>query len=87
MVGRAAGGVKVVAAALNGSALMSLPEGLHVERTEFLGTDQSKAGQELLLQYLSDTESTGELPLYRPDTYAHALASGRVPASARPTGR
>ena len=33
-----------------------------------------------MLQYLADTESTGELPLYRPDTYAQALESGRVPA-------
>jgi hypothetical protein len=32
-----------------------------------------------MLQYLADTESTGELPLYRPDTYAQALESGRVP--------
>ena len=58
---------------------MSLSEGLHVERTEFLQTDQSEAGQELMLQYLSDTASTGELPLYRPDTYAQALEAGRVP--------
>ena len=58
---------------------MSLAEGLHVERTEFLGTDQSEEGQGLMLQYLSDTESTGELPLYRPDVYAEALESGRVP--------
>ncbi|OBI87092.1 enoyl-CoA hydratase/isomerase family protein [Mycobacterium sp. 1245805.9] len=58
---------------------MSLPEGLHVERTEFLGTDQSEQGQELMLQYLADTESTGELPLYRSDIYAQALESGRVP--------
>jgi enoyl-CoA hydratase/carnithine racemase len=58
---------------------MSLSEGLHMERTEFLGTDQSEVGQELMLQYLADTESTGELPLYRPDTYAQALELGRVP--------
>jgi enoyl-CoA hydratase/carnithine racemase len=58
---------------------MSLSEGLHMERTEFLGTDQSAVGQELMLQYLADTESAGELPLYRPDTYAQALESGRVP--------
>ena len=58
---------------------MSLSEGLHVERTEFLQTDQSEAGQELMLQYIADTASTGELPLYRPDTYAQALESGRVP--------
>jgi enoyl-CoA hydratase len=58
---------------------MSLSAGLHVERTEFLQTDQSEVGQELMLQYLSDTASTGELPLYRPDTYAQALETGRVP--------
>jgi hypothetical protein len=58
---------------------MSLSEGLHLERTEFLGTDQSKEGQELMLQYLADTESTGELPLYHGDTYAQALEAGRVP--------
>ncbi len=59
---------------------MSLAEGLHVERTEFFPTDQSETGQELMVQYLADTDTTGELPLYRPDTYAQALASGRVPA-------
>jgi enoyl-CoA hydratase len=58
---------------------MSLSEGLHVERTEFLQTDQSETGQELMLDYLATTEATGELPLYRPDIYAQALASGRVP--------
>ena len=65
---------------------MSLSEGLHVERTEFLLTDQSEAGQELMLQYLSDTASTGELPLYRQDTYAQALESGRVPAVSSTNG-
>ncbi|QHE69843.1 enoyl-CoA hydratase/isomerase family protein [Rhodococcus sp. WAY2] len=66
---------------------MSLSEGLHVERTEFLGTDQSEEGQELMLQYLADIESTGQLPLYSPDTYADALASGRVPGAVRPSRR
>jgi hypothetical protein len=59
---------------------------LHVERTEFFPTDQSTVGQELMIQYLTDTETTGELPLYRPDTYAHALASGRVPAVGATSG-
>jgi enoyl-CoA hydratase/carnithine racemase len=58
---------------------MSLTEGLHVERTEFLMADQSKDGQELMLDYLATTDATGELPLYDPDTYARALESGRVP--------
>jgi hypothetical protein len=58
---------------------MSLTEGLHVERAEFLVADQSKDGQELMLDYLATTDATGELPLYDPDTYARALESGRVP--------
>jgi hypothetical protein len=33
-----------------------------------------------MLQYLSDTASVGELPLYHGDTYAQALESGRLPA-------
>jgi enoyl-CoA hydratase len=57
---------------------MSLSEGLHVERTEFLIADQSKDAQDLMLEYLATTEATGELPLYNPDTYARALESGRV---------
>lgn len=59
---------------------MTLPEGLHLERTEFLGLDQSENGQQLMLQYLDDTESVGELPLYYGDTYERALESGSVPA-------
>ena len=49
------------------------------ERAEFLMTDQSKDGQQLMVDYLAATDSTGELPLYSPDTYARALESGRVP--------
>src|SRR6202022_3676029 len=41
---------------------MCLAEGLTAERTEFLQTDQSEVGQELMLQYLSDMDSTGALP-------------------------
>ena len=58
---------------------MSLSEGLHVERTEFLGTGQSNDGQELMKNYIAATDSIGELPLYHGDTYARALDSGRVP--------
>ena len=44
------------------------------------GTDQSPEGQQLMLQYLADTESTGELPLYYDDVYDRALEPGTVPA-------
>ena len=76
---RTKGSVEAIKRSVYFGGSMSLAEGLHVERTEFLQTDQSKVGQELMLQYLADTEATGELPLYRPDTYAQALESGRVP--------
>src|SRR5712691_335525 len=58
---------------------MSLFEGLHVERTEFLVADRSKDAQDRMIDYLATTDATGELPLYNPDTYARALESGRVP--------
>jgi enoyl-CoA hydratase/carnithine racemase len=74
------GSVEAIKRAVYFGGSMSLAEGLHVERTEFFPRDQSKVGQELMVQYLADTETTGELPLYRPDVYAQALESGRVPA-------
>lgn len=49
--------------------------------------DQSKDGQELMIDYLATTEATGELPLYDPDTYARALESGRVPGRRARKGR
>ena len=58
---------------------MSLTDGLHVERAEFLARSLSKEGQRLMLDYLHTTEATGELPLYNPDVYKQALKSGTVP--------
>ena len=49
--------------------------------------DQSKDGQELMLDYMETTDATGELPLYNPDTYARALESGSVPGRRSTTGR
>ncbi|MUL68203.1 enoyl-CoA hydratase [Mycobacterium sp. CBMA 234] len=76
---RTKGSVQAIKRSVYFGGSMSLSEGLHIERTEFLGTDQSQVGQQLMLQYLADIDSTGELPLYNPDIYAEALASGRVP--------
>jgi len=53
----------------------SLSEGLHVERTEFLMADQSKDGQELMLDYMETTDATGDLPLVQP---GHVRASARI---------
>ncbi|MBN7304459.1 enoyl-CoA hydratase/isomerase family protein [Mycobacteroides abscessus subsp. bolletii] len=80
---RTKGSIEAIKRSVYFGGSMSLPEGLHVERTEFLGTDQSAQGQQLMLQYLADTESSGELPLYHGDTYERALESGQVPALAQ----
>ncbi|MBF6148880.1 enoyl-CoA hydratase/isomerase family protein [Nocardia nova] len=66
---------------------MSLTDGLHVERTEFLGTALSKQGQQLMLDYMHSTEATGELPLYNPDIYQQALKLGTVPGPRSTSGR
>jgi enoyl-CoA hydratase/carnithine racemase len=76
---RTKGSVAAIKKAVYFGGSMSLSDGLQVERTEFLMTDQSKDGQELMLDYLATTDATGELPLYDTDTYARALEAGRVP--------
>lgn len=58
---------------------MSLADGLHVERAEFLTTALSKVGQALMLEYMASTEATGELPLYTPGVFEEALEAGTVP--------
>jgi enoyl-CoA hydratase/carnithine racemase len=84
---RPKGAVAAVKKAVYFGGSMSLAEGLHVERTEFLVTGQSKDGQQLMLDYLATTEATGELPLYNPDTYKRALESGHVPGRRTKNGR
>jgi enoyl-CoA hydratase/carnithine racemase len=76
---RPKGAVAAIKRAVYFGGSMSLSEGLHVERTEFLGTVQSKDGQALMKNYIAATESLNELPLYASDNYAQALESGRVP--------
>jgi enoyl-CoA hydratase/carnithine racemase len=76
---RSKGSVAAIKRAVYFGGSMSLTDGLHVERAEFLARDLSKDGQELMLGYIETTDATGELPLYNPDTYAQALESGSVP--------
>jgi enoyl-CoA hydratase/carnithine racemase len=64
-----------------------LEEGLHIERSEFLATALSKIGQELMLDYMANTEASGELPLYQPGVYEQVLATGNTRgAGAREAG-
>jgi enoyl-CoA hydratase/carnithine racemase len=82
---RSKGSVAAIKRAVYLGGSMSLEQGLHVERTEFLGTAKSTDGQELMIDYLASTDATGELPFYDPDTYSRALESGRVRGTARRT--
>src|SRR6266542_4130233 len=70
---RSKGSVAAIKKAVYFGGSKSLSEGLHIERTEFLMADQSKGGQELMLDYVETTDATGQLPLYNPDTYARVV--------------
>lgn len=63
----------------------SLEEGLHIERSEFLATALSDIGQELMLDYMANTEAAGELPLYQPGEYEKILKSGTTRGAGAPT--
>jgi enoyl-CoA hydratase/carnithine racemase len=78
---RPKGSVAAIKRAVYFGGSMSLTDGLHVERAEFLARALSDEGQELMLDYMEATAVDGELPLYNPDTYKAALASGRVSRS------
>jgi len=76
---RTKGSVAAIKRSVYFGGSMSLTDGLHVERAEFLTTALSKIGQELMLDYMATTEADGELPLYTPGVYDEALATGTVP--------
>ena len=58
---------------------MTLDEGLHLERTEFITISPSSTAQSLMVGYLDRTALDGDLPLYTPAIYDEALAGGRFP--------
>jgi enoyl-CoA hydratase/carnithine racemase len=61
-----------------------LEAGLHVERSEFLATALSKIGQELMLDYMANTDASGELPLYQPGVFEEVLATGNTRGAGAP---
>ncbi|SFH61476.1 Enoyl-CoA hydratase/carnithine racemase [Collimonas sp. OK307] len=64
---------------------MSLEEGLHVERTEFLTILPGENAQALMIEYMERTERDGDLPLYDPAIYDDALKSGHFPFTSHRT--
>jgi len=66
---------------------MSLTDGLHVESTEFLMTVLSTVGQELMVDYMKNTEAAGELPFYLPGVYDEILEAGTTRGAGAPTAK
>ncbi|MRV73735.1 enoyl-CoA hydratase/isomerase family protein [Duganella sp. FT92W] len=58
---------------------MSLEDGLHVERTEFMSALSGDSSQSLMLEYMDRTEHEGDLPLYEPVIFEQALKLGHFP--------
>ena len=80
---RTKGSVAAIKRAVYFGGSMSLTDGLHVERAEFLTTVLSKVGQELMLDYMATTDAAGELPLYQPGVYDEILEAGNTPRRRR----
>ena len=83
---RSKGSVAAIKRAVYFGGSMSLTDGLHVERAEFLSRALSKDGQQLMLDYMESIDTTGELPLYSPGIYQRALESGTVPGARSANG-
>jgi enoyl-CoA hydratase/carnithine racemase len=71
----------------------TLPDGLRTEHGEFLHSVLAQTGQELMLDYMANTEKNGELPLYIPGVFEQVLEQGTTrgagangPALTDPTG-
>ncbi|WP_155944039.1 enoyl-CoA hydratase/isomerase family protein [Mycobacterium sp. 360MFTsu5.1] len=68
--------IAAIKRAVNVGGSLSMAEGLHLERTEFLASLPQRQAQDIMSRYLCDTADAGELPLYRPGGYDAALAHG-----------
>lgn len=64
---------------------MSLEEGMHVERTEFMSALSGDNSQALMLEYMERTERGGDLPLYEPGIFEHSLKNGHFPITSSRT--
>lgn len=74
--------IAAIKRAVNVGGSLSMAEGLHLERAEFLASLPQRQAQEIMLRYLRDTAENGELPLYQPGGYAAALVHGSAAAGA-----
>lgn len=72
-------GIRAIKRAVYIGGSMSLEDGLHVERTEFMSALSGDNSQALMLEYMERTEHEGDLPLYQPAIFDQALNTGHFP--------
>jgi enoyl-CoA hydratase len=70
--------IAAIKRAVNVGGSLSMAEGLHLERAEFLASLPQRQAQDIMLRYLRDTARDGELPLYQPGGYDAALRHGNT---------
>jgi enoyl-CoA hydratase/carnithine racemase len=68
--------IAAIKRAVNVGASLSMAEGLHLERAEFLALLPERQAQSIMSHYVRDTASVGELLVYQPGGYAAALQNG-----------
>jgi len=68
--------IAAIKRAVNIGGSLSMAEGLHLEKIEFLGSLPRRRAQEIMLHYVRKTAETGELPLYQSGGYEAALQRG-----------
>jgi len=77
---RSKGAVAACKRAVYEGGSQPLPDGLRVERAEFLSALTTPEAQDFMAAYLSALERTGELPAYDPAAMDQALDAGRFTA-------
>ncbi|RNM11763.1 enoyl-CoA hydratase/isomerase family protein [Nocardioides pocheonensis] len=68
--------IAAIKRAVNVGGSLSMAEGLHLERAEFLALLPERQAQSIMSHYVRDTASVGELLVYQPGGYAAALQNG-----------
>lgn len=69
---------------LFGAAMAEKIDGLHVESAQFVTTVLSNTGQELMLDYMDNTDEAGELPLYIQGVYDQVPEAGNSRGAGAP---
>lgn len=68
--------IAAIKRAVNVGGSLSMAEGLHLERAEFLALLPERQAQSIMQHYVRGTAEVGELPVYQPGGYAAALQHG-----------